>query len=64
MNISPELKQQLAEQKQQCVFCKIISKEIDSKIVFEDGKTMAILDQMPIPSQITTKGRRATRGVA
>ncbi len=47
MNLSPEIKAQLAEQKKQCVFCKIISKEIPGKIVFEDAKTIAILDIYP-----------------
>ena len=48
MNISPELKQQLAEQKKQCVFCKLISGEMpDAKKVFEDDKTIALLDISP-----------------
>ena len=47
MNLSPELKAQLAEQKKQCVFCKLIAKEIPGKIVFEDAKTMALLDIYP-----------------
>jgi len=47
MQLTPELKQQLAEQKKQCVFCKLIAKEIPGKIVFEDEKTIALLDIYP-----------------
>ena len=47
MNFSPEIKAQLEEQKKQCVFCKIASKEIDSKIVFEDESCLAVLDIYP-----------------
>ncbi|MBI3290901.1 HIT family protein, partial [Candidatus Falkowbacteria bacterium] len=48
MNLTPELKQQLAEQKKQCIFCKLISGEIpNAKKVFEDGKTIALLDIYP-----------------
>lgn len=45
---APELKQQLEEQKKQCVFCKLISGEIpNTKKVFEDDKTIALLDIYP-----------------
>lgn len=47
MNLTPELKAQLAEQKKQCIFCKLIAKEIPGKIVFEDTKTIALLDIYP-----------------
>ena len=47
MQLTPEIKAQLAEQKKQCIFCKIISKEQEGKIVFEDDKTMAVLDIFP-----------------
>jgi histidine triad (HIT) family protein len=47
MNITPEMKQQLEAQKAQCIFCKIISKEQESKIVFEDEMTLSILDIYP-----------------
>lgn len=47
MNLSPEIKQQLAEQKKQCIFCKIISKEMEGKVVFEDDKTTSMLDIYP-----------------
>ena len=47
MNLTPEIKAQLEEQKKQCVFCKILAKEIPGKIVFEDDKTAAILDIYP-----------------
>jgi diadenosine tetraphosphate (Ap4A) HIT family hydrolase len=33
---------------QSCIFCKIISKEIPSTIVFESEKTLAILDIHPL----------------
>jgi len=45
--LTHEVKAQLAEQKKQCVFCKIINHEIPGKIVFEDAQTMAILDIYP-----------------
>ena len=38
MEITPEMKAQLEEQKKQCVFCKIISGEIPGKEVFSDDK--------------------------
>ena len=47
MELTPELKAQLAEQKKDCIFCKIISKEQEAKIVFEDGVTLAALDIFP-----------------
>lgn len=47
MQLTSELKAQLAEQKKQCVFCKLITKEIPGKIVFEDQKTIALLDIYP-----------------
>ena len=47
MLLTPEVKAQLAEQKKDCVFCKIIKKEIQSKIVFEDEKTLGVLDIYP-----------------
>ncbi len=47
MNLSPEIKAQLAEQKKQCLFCKIVSKETQGKVVYEDSKTEAILDIYP-----------------
>ncbi len=31
-----------------CLFCKIISKEIDSKIIYEDDKVIAFLDINPV----------------
>ncbi len=54
MQLTPEIKQQLAEQKKQCIFCKIIAKEMDSKIVFEDNLTMAVLDIYPAIKGHTT----------
>src|SRR3989338_4048339 len=44
---SPDVKAQLEAQKQQCVFCKLVKKEIPGKIVFEDAKTIALLDIYP-----------------
>ncbi len=54
MQLTPEIKAQLAEQKKLCIFCKIISKEQESKIVFEDDKTMAVLDIFPALKGHTT----------
>ncbi|MBY9007841.1 MAG: HIT family protein [Candidatus Lokiarchaeota archaeon] len=34
--------------KDDCIFCKIIRKEIPSMIIFEDDKTLAFLDNNPI----------------
>ena len=48
MQLTPEIKAQLAEQKKQCIFCKLISKEMEGKIVFEDDQTIAFLDINPI----------------
>ena len=47
MQLTPELKAQLAEQKKNCVFCKLVSKEMPGNVVFEDAKSMAILDIYP-----------------
>ncbi len=47
MPLPPEVQAQLAEQKKQCVFCKILSKEVPGKLVFEDSKTAALLDIYP-----------------
>ncbi len=44
---TPEIKAQLAAQKAQCLFCKLIAKEIESKIVFEDDAAIAVLDINP-----------------
>ncbi|MBI2662233.1 HIT domain-containing protein [Candidatus Woesearchaeota archaeon] len=44
-NMSPE---ELAKlQKQQCIFCQIISRKIPTKKIFEDEKCLAILDINP-----------------
>ena len=47
MQLTPEVKAQLAEQKKQCIFCKIIAKEMESQIVFDDKLTLATLDIRP-----------------
>ncbi len=44
-NMSPE--ELKAFQKQQCIFCKILSGEVASKKIYEDDKSMAILDINP-----------------
>lgn len=31
-----------------CIFCKIIKKEIPSKVIYEDDKVLAFMDNMPI----------------
>ncbi len=31
-----------------CVFCKIVSKELSAKVIYEDERCMAILDNNPI----------------
>jgi histidine triad (HIT) family protein len=43
--MSPEQLRQL--QKQQCIFCHIIAKRVQSKIVYEDDKVTAVLDINP-----------------
>ncbi len=47
MELSEEQKKALEEQKKQCIFCRIINKEMPSKIVYEDDKVIAILDINP-----------------
>ncbi len=47
MQLTPEIKAQLEEQKKQCVFCKLISGEMQAKKVFEDDRTAAMLDIYP-----------------
>ncbi len=47
MELSPEQKKALEEQKEQCIFCKIIKGEIPTKKVYEDDKIIAILDIRP-----------------
>jgi len=44
-NMSPE--ELAAYQKANCLFCKIINKEIDAKTVYEDESTIGILDINP-----------------
>jgi histidine triad (HIT) family protein len=47
MQLSPEQQKAIDEQKEQCIFCKIIKGEMDSKKVFEDELFMGILDINP-----------------
>lgn len=42
-----EIKKRMELMKQNCIFCKIINKEIPSKIIFEDDISLAILDINP-----------------
>ena len=42
-----EIKKRMDLMKQNCIFCKIIKKEMDSNIVFEDDLCLAILDINP-----------------
>ena len=44
-NMSPE--EIMGLQKQNCIFCKIISKEIPSKFIHEDERVAVILDINP-----------------
>ncbi|MFH1406353.1 MAG: HIT domain-containing protein [Nanoarchaeota archaeon] len=49
MELTPEIKAQLAEQKKQCIHCKLISGEIpNAKKVFEDDKVLALTDIYPV----------------
>ena len=45
--LSPEQQAQLEEQKKQCIFCKIVSGEMESKQVYKDDLMMGILDINP-----------------
>lgn len=47
MNITPEVQAQLDEQSKQCIFCRLIRGEIPAKKVFEDEKTVAMVDIHP-----------------
>jgi len=47
MELTPEIKAQLDEQKKQCIFCKLISGEQEAKTVFQDDVTIAMLDINP-----------------
>ena len=47
MQFTPEMKTQLQVQKEQCVFCKIVQKEIPAQIVYEDAYVMILLDIYP-----------------
>ena len=44
-NMSPEELQEL--QRQQCIFCQIISSKIPSKKIYEDSTCLAVLDINP-----------------
>lgn len=42
-----EIQKRIQLMKENCIFCKIVKKEIESKIVFEDDICLAILDINP-----------------
>ncbi len=48
MNLTPEIKAQFAEQKKQCIFCKLISGEIKAKKVYEDEGVLSMVDIHPV----------------
>jgi len=46
--LSPEeIQKRIELMKQNCIFCKIAKKEVESKIIFEDNICIAILDISP-----------------
>lgn len=47
MEISAEQKAALEQQKENCIFCKIVKGEMESKKVYEDDLIMAVLDINP-----------------
>jgi histidine triad (HIT) family protein len=47
MQLTPEIKAQLAEQKKQCIFCKLISGEMPAKKIFEDSVVVGMVDIHP-----------------
>ncbi|MDO8480780.1 MAG: HIT domain-containing protein [Nanoarchaeota archaeon] len=47
MNLSPEVKAQLEEQKKNCVFCKIVSGETQGQIIYKDAVMTGMLDINP-----------------
>lgn len=47
MEISPEMQAQIAEQKKQCIYCKIVSGEMQGKTVYQDDMVQAVLDIYP-----------------
>ncbi len=47
MSLPSDQQKQLNEQKKQCIFCKLISGEMQAKKVFDNEKTMAMLDIYP-----------------
>jgi len=47
MELSKDQQDALKQQKEQCIFCKIIKGEVPSKKVYEDDKIIAILDINP-----------------
>ncbi|NQV91091.1 HIT domain-containing protein [Candidatus Woesearchaeota archaeon] len=47
MNLTPEHQAQINAQKKECIYCKINRGEIPGKKIFEDEKSLAILDIYP-----------------
>jgi histidine triad (HIT) family protein len=43
-----EIKKRIEMMKENCIFCKIVKGEIESKVVFEDDLCIAILDINPV----------------
>ena len=48
MEITPEMKQQLNEQKKQCVYCNVLGGKIKGNVVFKDEVVAAILEIHPV----------------
>jgi histidine triad (HIT) family protein len=47
VEMTPELREQLNEQKKQCIFCRITSGEIPSEIVLKDEGIVSVMDINP-----------------
>ena len=47
VEITPEIRAQLDEQKKECIFCKIVSGEMDSSTVYSDKHVKVVLDINP-----------------
>jgi histidine triad (HIT) family protein len=48
MSESSEVQERLKLIKENCIFCKIVKKEIDAKIIYDDEVVLAILDINPV----------------
>lgn len=47
MELSPEIKAQLEEQKKNCIFCQIIEGKMEGKQIYSDKEMVALLDIRP-----------------